>query len=259
MKNCSEIRGEAWRAVVRTKWLWRLATVTMLLNALAHFVIGLIGKSYADMGISTWTEFAKAKFAAAQQGLGYTVPSSAVALQMTGASAFETFMTYIFSAIFSLGIAVATLKAVRGDEEKWLAGSFEGFRRPLEAAWLLFLINFKVMLWSLLLVVPGLVAVYRYRQAWYLKAENSEWSASRCIAESGKMMDGYKWKAFSLDVSYFGWMILAGIVIGAALLADSPFLGLIAMTAAVFIICYFLAGRAVFFRELVTERKPADE
>lgn len=259
MKTCSEIRGEAWRTVVRTKWLWRLATVTMVLNALAHMVIGLIGRSYADMGISTWTEFAKAKFSAAQQGLGYSVPSSAVALQMTGASAFETFMTYIFSAIFSLGIAAAALKAVRGDDERWLAGSFEGFRRPLEAAWLLFLINLKVALWSLLLVVPGLVAVYRYRQAWYLKAENPEWSASRCMAESGKMMDGRKWKAFTLDVSYLGWLILAGAVVGAALLAKNPFLGVVAMTAAVFIICYFIAGRTVFYRELVSERRSADE
>lgn len=252
MKSCSEMRGEAWRAVVRTKWLWRLATVTMLLNGIAQIVLGVVASSYSELGISTWTEFAKAKIAAAQQGLGYTVPSSSVAWQMTGASAFEMFMAYIFSAIFSLGIAVATLKAVKGDEEKWFVRSFEGFKRPLEAAWLLFLINLKVMLWSLLLLVPGLVAAYRYRQAWYLKARNPDWTAAKCMAESGRMMHGCKWKAFAFDLSYCGWLLLAGAGVGAALLVQNPLAGALSLFAAVFVLCYFFAGRAVFFRELVS-------
>lgn len=254
MKTCSEMRAEAWRTVVRTRWLWRLATVAMLLNGVAQIVLGFIASSYSEMGISTWTEFAKAKIAAAQQGLGYTVPSSSVAWQMTGASVFETFMAYIFGAIFSLGIAVVTLKAVKGDEEKWFSRSFEGFRRPLDAAWLLFLINLKAMLWSLLLLVPGLVAVYRYRQAWYLKARNPDWSASKCIAESGRMMDGFKWKAFVFDLSYFGWLLLAGAGVGATMLMQNPVGGMLSLITAVFVLCYFFAGRAVFFRELVAER-----
>ena len=258
MKSCSEMRGDAWRLVVRTKWLWRLAAVTMLLNAIAQAVMAFIGKSFLNMGISTWTEFAKAKFAAAQQGLGYAVPSSSVALQMTGASAFESFITYIFSAIFSLGIACVTLKAVRNDEDKWLKGSFEGFRRPLEAAWLLFLINVKIMLWSLLFVVPGMVAVYRYRQAWYMKARNPDWSASRCIAESCRLMDGWKWKAFVFDLSFLGWLVLAGAGIGVSLLLQDPLSGALSMFAAVFVLCYFFAGRAVFFCELLSLRDAAE-
>ena len=250
MKSSREIRADAWRKVVRTRWLWRLALVTIALNASAQLVMSVISGFYGEMEISTWTEFGKAKIAAAQQGLDYAVPSLAAALQMTGASMFEMFMTYIFGAIFTLGVAAASLKAVAGDEEKWLFRSFEGFRRPLEAAWLLFLINFKVMLWSLLFLVPGLVAAYRYRQAWYLKAGNPDWSASKCIAESGRMMDGFKWKAFVLDLSYFGWFFFAGTGVGAAVLSGNAIATGCAMAGAVFILCYFFAGRAVFFREL---------
>ena len=254
MKTCSQMRGEAWNAVVRTKWLWRLAMLTMMLNAVAQLVMSLVSDAYAQMGIATLTEFAKSKIVAAQQGLGYSSPSLAVSLQMAGASAFEMFLTYIFSAIFALGIATAALKAVRGEERKWFAVSMEGFRRPLESAWLLFLINFKVFLWSLLLVVPGIVAAYRYRQAWFIKSQHHEWSATRCIARSCEVMDGFKWKAFVFDLSYGGWLLLAGSAVGVAMLSANSVAISLSMVAAVFVMCYFFAGRAVFYRELCSRQ-----
>lgn len=255
MKTCSQMRSEAWTAVVRTRWLWRLSLLTMMLNAIAQVVLSLVTDAYEQMGITTLTEFAKAKIAAAQQGLGYSSPSSMVSLQMTGASMFEMFVTYIFSAIFALGIATAALKAIRDDEKKWLAVSMEGFRRPLESAWLLFLINFKVFLWSLLLVVPGIVAAYRYRQAWFIKAQHHEWSASKCIARSCEIMDGFKWKAFVFDLSYSGWLLLAGLVVGVAMLSANSIAIAFSMVVAIFVMSYFFAGRAVFYRELCNCRQ----
>ena len=254
MKTSAEIRGEAWRSVVRTKWIWRLSWIALLLNAVAQLVMSMIDGAYVKMGIPTWTEFAKAKFSAMQSGLGYTVPSSAVAWQMTGASAFETFITYIFSAIFALGFAFATYKAVCNDENGWLSGSFEGFRRPLESAWLLFLMNLKVTLWALLFVVPGIVAAYRYRQAWYLKARNPDWTAAKCIAESCRMMDGFKWKAFVLDFSFLGWLFAASVVVALSLATGNMLAGTLSLAGAIFVLCYFFAARAVFFRELTSER-----
>ena len=255
MKTCSQMRSEAWTTVVRTKWLWRLPLLTMMLNAIAQVALSLVTYAYGQMGITTLTEFAKSKIAAAQQGLGFSSPSSMVSLQMTGASMFEMFVTYIFSAIFALGIATAVLKAIRDDEKKWLAVSMEGFRRPLESAWLLFLINFKVFLWSLLLVVPGIVAAYRYRQAWFIKAQHHEWTASRCIARSCEIMDGFKWKAFVFDLSYGGWLLTVGLAMGAAMLGSNAMAISLSMVAAVFVMCYFFAGRAVFYRELCNCRQ----
>ena len=79
------MRKEAWDAVVRTKWLWRLAWIFMILNLVLQLAMSIIGGAFVEMGIPTWMEFAKAKFAAAQQGLTYAVPSLSAALQMTGA------------------------------------------------------------------------------------------------------------------------------------------------------------------------------
>jgi uncharacterized membrane protein len=249
------MRKEAWDAVVRTKWLWRLAWIFMILNLVLQLAMSMIGGAFVEMGIPTWMEFAKAKFAAAQQGLTYAVPSLSAALQMTGASAFETFIAYIFSAIFYLGFACVTCKAVCNNEEKWFSGAFEGFRRPLDAAWLLFLMNLKVALWSLLFLVPGIVAAYRYRQAWYLKAGNPDWSASKCIRESCRMMNGFKWKAFVFDFSFAGWFLLVGAIVAVSLAAHIVLAGVLAPVLVLFVLCYFFAGRAVFYRRLAEERE----
>ena len=146
---------------------------------------------------------------------------------------------------------------VRKDADRFREHLSEGFRRPLEAAWLMFLINFKVFLWSLLLIVPGIVAAYRYRQVWYVKAQHPDWSAAECIAQSSRLMDGCKWKAFVFDLSYIPWLLLAGVCAGMSILLGSAFAGALFMGAVLFVLCYFFAGRAAFYRNLVEERKAA--
>ncbi|MBR4938402.1 MAG: DUF975 family protein, partial [Kiritimatiellae bacterium] len=94
----------------------------------------------------------------------------------------------------------------------------------------------------------------RYRQAWYLKARNPDWPASKCIAESCRMMKGYKWKAFALDFSFLGWLFAACAVVALSFAAGSMLAGTVSLAGAVFVLCYFFAARAVFFRELVSER-----
>jgi len=263
MKTNKEIRKEAW-GIVRSKWFWRIFATGSLLYFITMLVSGLIFTSYSDMGIQTWPDFMAAKVRALQSGLGYTVPSSRVFWQMTGATAFQQFIGYVFGAILLFGMAGVMLKAVRDDEKEWFAGAFGGFKRPLEVTWLLALMNLRVFLWGLLFVIPGIIAVYRYRQAWYLKSENPEWSAGKCLSESGKLMKGMKWQAFCLDLSFFGWFLLVLMVIGpfafaaamatkAGALAGS-FVGALAGVAVsyffAFVLAYFVAARAVFYKEL---------
>lgn len=68
-----------------------------------------------------------------------------------------------------------------------------------------------ITLWSMLLVIPGIIAAYRYRQAIYLLLDHPDWSALDCIRESKRIMLGRKAELFILDLSFIGWMILAGI------------------------------------------------
>ena len=67
------------------------------------------------------------------------------------------------------------------------------------------LITLKVIAWSLLFVIPGIVAAYRYSMATYIMAENPGMQATEAIERSKALMDGRKGDLFCLDLSFIGW------------------------------------------------------
>ena len=71
------------------------------------------------------------------------------------------------------------------------------------------LMGIFIFLWSLLLVIPGIIAAYRYSMAMYLFFDDPEKGALECIRESKAMTYGYKGKLFVLDLSFIGWLILS--------------------------------------------------
>lgn len=68
-------------------------------------------------------------------------------------------------------------------------------------------------LWSLLLIVPGIIAQYRYSMAIYLLCDHPEMSPLECIRESKRLMSGHKAELFVLDLSFLGWALLEVIPI----------------------------------------------
>ena len=70
------------------------------------------------------------------------------------------------------------------------------------------------ILWSLLLIVPGIVKAYEYRMIPYLFADDPTMTSDRAFAESRRMMQGNKWRAFVLDLSFLGWGILSVLTLG---------------------------------------------
>ena len=73
----------------------------------------------------------------------------------------------------------------------------------------MFLRQLFVFLWSLLFVIPGIIKGYEYRMIPYILAENPGIDSKEAFAMSKQMMDGNKWNAFVLDLSFFGWIILS--------------------------------------------------
>ena len=65
-----------------------------------------------------------------------------------------------------------------------------------------------IFLWSLLFFFPGIIAFYKYRQAYYILLDNPEKGAFQCIRESTKMMKGNKVELLALDLSFIGWFAL---------------------------------------------------
>ena len=79
---------------------------------------------------------------------------------------------------------------------------------------IIFMRDLKIFLWSLLLIVPGIIKAYEYRMVAYLLAENPQLSEEEAFYLSKEMMEGNKWEAFVLDWSFFGWEILSGCTFG---------------------------------------------
>lgn len=78
----------------------------------------------------------------------------------------------------------------------------------------LFLKKLYIVLWSLLLIIPGIVKSYEYRMVSYLMADNPELSRQDAFQISKEMMDGEKMNAFILDLSFIGWNILSALTLG---------------------------------------------
>ena len=74
--------------------------------------------------------------------------------------------------------------------------------------------NIFIVLWSLLFIIPGIVKSYSYMLANFISRENPEKSATECLDESRKLMDGHKMDMFLFDLSFFGWWILTILTCG---------------------------------------------
>lgn len=74
------------------------------------------------------------------------------------------------------------------------------------------------ILWSLLFVIPGIIKSYSYRMVPYILAEEPELSGKDVITRSRQMMNGHKWKAFVLDLSWILWIFFGIITLGFGML-----------------------------------------
>ena len=78
----------------------------------------------------------------------------------------------------------------------------------------LFLTDLFTFLWSLLLIIPGIIKAYSYRLVPYIIKDHPELSAMEVIRKSKELMKGNKWKAFLLDLTFIGWFLLGAITLG---------------------------------------------
>ena len=74
--------------------------------------------------------------------------------------------------------------------------------------------NIYICLWTMLFVIPGIIQAYSYRLVPYILADDPEIGANEAITRSRYMMNGNKWRAFMLDLSFIGWYILSAITFG---------------------------------------------
>lgn len=104
--------------------------------------------------------------------------------------------------------------------------------------------NIYIIAWTLLLVIPGILAAFSYAMSDFILAENPEMDPSEVLARSKAMMAGNRWRLFCLNLSFFGWAILCAFTLGIGNLWLRP---------------YRSAAIAAFYREVSAESKPGCE
>ena len=72
----------------------------------------------------------------------------------------------------------------------------------------------SIFLWALLFLIPGIYKQYQYRMVEYILAEHPDMPYKEAMKMSRDMMNGQKWNAFVLDLSFILWEMLGVLTCG---------------------------------------------
>lgn len=130
---------------------------------------------------------------------------------------------FFLSPAFSIALVMIYLNVANGIDVQ-IGDVFNGFSYFWGAFKVSFFTTLFTFLWSLLLIVPGIIKSFSYAMAMYIWSENKEMGALEAINKSKKMMDGHKMDYFVLGLSFIGWILLGCITLGIALIYVIPYM-----------------------------------
>ena len=161
------------------------------------------------------------------------------AIYITLAAIVMAVVYFVLGSIISVGYARFNLDLVDRGEPGFetLFGYFSYWKTTAIAR---LLQSVYILLWSLLFIIPGIIATYSYAMTEFILAENPDLTASEAIARSKEMMSGNRWRLFCLQFSFIGWDILASFTLGIGNL---------------FLRAYKSTAEAAFYREISGVRK----
>ena len=150
------------------------------------------------------------------------------------ASLFAAVIYFVLGSFIGVGYAKFNLNLV-DKKNAAFETLFEYFSRWKTTTIARLLRALYVFLWSLLFIIPGIVAGFSYAMTDYILAEDPELTADEAISQSKSIMMGNKWRFFCLQFSFIGWDILATLAFGIGHLWLTP---------------YKQAAYAAFYREV---------
>ena len=122
----------------------------------------------------------------------------------------------VASGILSYGLSYAFLNVVRHRDLE-LGDLFEGIKtNPLNNIFSGLLVSLMVTLYTMLLIVPGIIKSYAYTMVFYVLNDNPELGPLDALHESERIMDGHKMEFFMVQLSFIGWILLTLITFGIA-------------------------------------------
>lgn len=138
----------------------------------------------------------------------------------------------VFAALFLIILVIATCYTIlvgnlvriggaryfleNREHETNMGQVFFGFKngRYANNVLIMLLRDVYVFVWSLLLIIPGIIKSYEYLLVPYLLADNPQLDRKRVFRLSAQMMEGHKMEAFVFGLSFFGWVLLGVFTCG---------------------------------------------
>ena len=149
--------------------------------------------------------------------------------------------TLLLAGAFVLGLSGMALLVSRGLPVR-TERLFDGFKNYGSSLALYLLIAIFTFLWTLLLIVPGIVKAYSYSMSYFILCDDPQLPANQARKRSMELMRGNKWRLFCLHFSFIGWFLLCLLTLG---------------ILSFWIIPYLYTAQAEFYRSLITEPAPA--
>lgn len=93
---------------------------------------------------------------------------------------------------------------------------FSGFTggKYMQRVKTMFFYRLRITLWTLLFIIPGIIAQYKYYLVPYIVADNPDIDTKRALELSKEMTEGHKFDIFVMELSFLGWSLLAGCTCG---------------------------------------------
>jgi len=132
-------------------------------------------------------------------------------------------LVLIIGGPFALGISIFSLAISRGEDAR-IEQLFKGFNNFGTSLGAYLLMMLFVLLWTLLLIIPGIIAGLSYSMTFFIIADDNTIGSMEAIDKSKNMMMGYKWKLFRLYLRFFGWGLLCILTLGIGFLWLMPYM-----------------------------------
>ena len=215
-----------------------------LVAAAAGFIAALLGGNLIGGATSSIELSEEIELSAEQLINGMALQSGAAEILMGFAGGLAAFLAVysiarmIIGGVIALGYAKFNLNLVNRNNPK-VEDVFSQFGNFGKGFIMNFLRGLYTTLWTLLFIIPGVIASYSYAMTPYILYENPDMTANEAIKASKELMRGNKWRLFCLELSFIGWSILCIFTFGIGYLFLHP---------------YTEAAGAAFYREIKWEK-----
>ena len=214
MLKSKELRAKAWESLKGKYWM---AFAVVLVTGL----IGSVGSAFISFGQNL------------SEVLGLVDPAemdstmALGALVLNGVVIISSIIGGLYSIFVTDALTVGTYNYFikNTDSKPSFKDIFSGFKVKYgRNIGTLLLVGIKLVLWSLLFIIPGIIKSFEYAIIPYILADDPEISSKDAFKKANQMMKGNKWRLFKLEFSFIGWFILCVLTLGIGTLFLMPYI-----------------------------------